>query len=264
MSSLPVFVLIEKLEESIDASHELAPDLGPGAFNIVHGYSPFGSVGKSDACVFDGGDFAVKEAHSIDERAAPGSALNQPKPARHPRLPYSDSRNLYSTAAAGATLTRRGGAKRIRAMLGRAIISWLVLGVFATASASGCGLFYQAGKRMKVSRMSGELRQGDSMAEIHNRFGEPDLRQYPNEMTEIWSYAYKPNTNDITATLLYTSTKEGDQSTFLDLKFVNGRLVSWTEAEHMMPAKERSGFAAGIGAPPISGPGPSNGPITHY
>ncbi len=102
------------------------------------------------------------------------------------------------------------------------------------------------------------------MAQIHDKFGEPDLRQYPNDTSEIWSYPYKPNSNDVTAALLYTSTKEGDRGTFLDLKFVNGSLVSWTEAEHTMPAKERAGFGAGISAPPITGPGPSGSPVSHY
>ena len=129
---------------------------------------------------------------------------------------------------------------------------------------AGCGVFYQAGTRIKASHMSDQLKQGESMSEIHKQFGEPSLREYPSDTTEVWSYAYKPNSNDITAALLYTSTKEGDKGTFVDLKFVNGQLVSWTEAEHTMPAKERSGFGAGISAPPISGPGPANSPVSHY
>jgi hypothetical protein len=140
----------------------------------------------------------------------------------------------------------------------------MLAAIFIAILVAGCGLFYQAGTRIKASHMSDNLKQGESMLQVHNRFGEPDIRQYPNDTTELWSYAYKPNSNDITATLLYTSTKEGDKGTFVDLKFVNGQLVSWTEAEHTMPAKERSGFGAGIGAPPISGPGPASNPITHY
>jgi len=131
--------------------------------------------------------------------------------------------------------------------------------------AAGCGLFYQAGSRVKASRMSGEIKPGQSMVSIHNEFGEPSLRNYPNDTTEIWSYADKPNSNDIAAALLYTSTKEGDKGTFLDLKFVDGKLVSWTEAEHIMPPKERSGFGAGINAPAITGVGgASNSTTSHY
>ena len=131
--------------------------------------------------------------------------------------------------------------------------------------AAGCGLFYQAGSRVKASRISNDIKPGESMGDIHNQFGEPSLRTYTNDTTEIWSYADKPNSNDIAAALLYTSTKEGDKGTFLDLKFVNGKLVSWTEAEHTMPHKELGGFAAGINAPAISGVGgTSNTTTSHY
>jgi len=139
-------------------------------------------------------------------------------------------------------------------------LSFLIL--FA---ASGCGLFYQAGMRIKTSRMSDQLKPGESMSQIHTQFGEPTLLEYPNDTTEVWSYAYKPNSNDITAALLYTSTKEGDQGTFLDLKFVNGNLVSWDEAQHTMPPKQRSGFGAGIGGPPLpASPGAPSSGVSHY
>jgi hypothetical protein len=146
-------------------------------------------------------------------------------------------------------------------MLHHARISLLLAFAFITA---GCGLFYQAGSRVKASRMSGEIKAGDSMVDIHNQFGEPSLRTYTNDTTEIWSYADKPNSNDIAAALLYTSTKEGDKGTFLDLKFVDGKLVSWAEAEHTMPAKARSGFGAGINAPAISGVGGTSNTTSHY
>ncbi|HTR62230.1 MAG TPA: hypothetical protein VMH37_11045 [Candidatus Binataceae bacterium] len=130
--------------------------------------------------------------------------------------------------------------------------------------ATGCGLFYQAGSRVKASRISNDIKPGESMVDIHNQFGEPSLRTYTNDTTEVWSYADKPNSNDIAAALLYTSTKEGDKGTFLDLKFVDGKLVSWTEAEHTMPPKERSGFGAGINAPGISGVGATSNATSHY
>ena len=135
----------------------------------------------------------------------------------------------------------------------------IAISLFITAS--GCGVFYQAGTRIKAAHMSDELKLGESMTEIHNKFGEPSIREYPNDTTEVWSYADKPNSNDITAALLYTSTKEGDRGTFLDLKFVNGQLVEWKEAEHTMPPKQRGGFGAGMGGPNLPGP---SGPATHY
>jgi hypothetical protein len=124
----------------------------------------------------------------------------------------------------------------------------------------GCGVFYQAGTRYRAARMSQALKPGEPMLEVHRRWGEPDLREYPSDSVEIWSYPYKTNTNDVAAALLYTSSKEGDQGTFLDLTFVNGKLVSWDEKKHTMPAKEHGGFGASIGSPTIAGPGTT----THY
>ncbi len=139
---------------------------------------------------------------------------------------------------------------------------FVLIGVTAALGlmlAGGCGLFYQAGTRVKASKMTEHLKVGESMVEIHKRYGEPDIHQFlPNDV-EVWSYAYKPNSDDLTAALFYTSAKEGDKGTFVDLKFQQGKLVSWAEAEHTMPAKERSGFSAGLGAPAIA---PPNG--THY
>ncbi|GEM_PF-418427 len=161
-----------------------------------------------------------------------------------------------------AALTTERMAPTIAAMRARALFLFAIASL--ATSLAGCGLFYQAGIRLKTAHMSDQLKPGESMTAIHQKFGEPDIRQYPDDTTEVWSYAYKPNTNDVTAALLYTSTKEGDRGTFLDLKFVDGRLVSWTEAEHTMPPKERSGFGAGISGAPIGGPGSPNGASTHY
>ena len=82
---------------------------------------------------------------------------------------------------------------------------------------------------------------------MHHSWGEPDIRTYLPGETEVWSYPYKPNSNDVTAALLYTSSKDGDKGTFLDLKFVEGKLVSWQEAEHTLPAKGHTGIGLGIG-----------------
>lgn len=124
----------------------------------------------------------------------------------------------------------------------------------------GCGVVYQAGARYRAVRMSKSLKPGEPMVEVHRQWGEPDLRSYPSDNVEIWSYPYQTNTNDVAAALLYTSSKEGDRGTFLDLTFVNGKLVSWDEKEHTMPAKEHGSIGASFGSPTIAGPGTS----THY
>lgn len=134
-------------------------------------------------------------------------------------------------------------------------IATAALAAMLLAGLSGCGLFYQAGTRYRAVRMSESLKPGESMLTVHRRWGEPDLREYPSQNVEIWSYPYQTNTNDIAAALLYTSAKEGDRGTFLDLTFINGKLVSWDEKQHTMPAKQRSGFSAGFSSPTIAGPG---------
>jgi hypothetical protein len=129
-----------------------------------------------------------------------------------------------------------------------------MLGIF------GCGVLYQAGTRYRASKMSESLKAGEPMTEVHNQWGEPDLREYPSDSVEIWSYPYQTNTNDVAAAVLYTSSKEGDQGTFLDLTFVNGKLVAWDEKTHTMPSKQTGGFGASFGSPTIAGPGST----THY
>lgn len=102
------------------------------------------------------------------------------------------------------------------------------------------------------------LKPGQTALEVHQDWGEPDLRNDADPRTEIWSYVERPNANDITATLLYTSTKPGDTGKFVDLKFVDGKLVSWNEATHTVPAKQGSGFSYGLG------PGGGTAPVSHY
>ncbi len=128
----------------------------------------------------------------------------------------------------------------------------------AVVAVSGCGLFYDAGSRIKTGHMSDKLKPGETALQIHREWGEPDLRRDVGAKEEIWSYARSPNTNDITATLFYTSTKPGDESKFLDLKFIDGTLVSWNEAVHTMPAKQGAGFSYGLG------PGATNSPLIKY
>src|SRR5256885_17001261 len=117
--------------------------------------------------------------------------------------------------------------------------SWLV--IWLIVMCSGCGLFYQAGSGYRAHRMSEQLKVGQTIPEVHKNWGEPDIRAYPDSHKEIWSYAVHANSNDLTAQLLYTSAKAGDMGTFLDLTFIDGKLVSWNEAQHTMPAKESGG-----------------------
>jgi len=101
--------------------------------------------------------------------------------------------------------------------------------------------------------MENTLKPGMTSLEVHRAFGEPDIRNYVNDRTAIWSYAKHANSNDATAAVLYTSAKEGDQGSFVDLKFVDGKLIAWNEATHTMPKKEGSGLGLGLGGAPQSG-----------
>ena len=132
------------------------------------------------------------------------------------------------------------------------------IGLAGAITLGGCGLVYQAGTRVKTDRMIDDLKAGETTNQVHDKWGEPDLRKNVNGNSEIWSYARWANSNDITATLLYTSTKAGDKGKFLDLTFVGGKLVGWTNATHTMPAKQGSGFSYGFG------PGGAVAPISHY
>jgi hypothetical protein len=140
--------------------------------------------------------------------------------------------------------------------------------LFAITSASlilaGCGLAYQAGTRIKATRMSDSLQVGQTSPQVHHSWGEPDIRTYLPGETEVWSYPYKPNSNDVTAALLYTSSKDGDKGTFLDLKFVEGKLVSWQEAEHTLPPKGHTGFGMGINQGPIGNGTQGQPGAVHY
>lgn len=112
---------------------------------------------------------------------------------------------------------------------------------------SGCGLAYDASTHARASRMVRSLKPGQSSLEVHQDWGEPDMRRYVGSDEQVWSYAIQPNSNDVAATLLYTSVKPGDDGRFLDLKFIGGKLVSWNKAEHTVPAKQGAGFSFGVG-----------------
>lgn len=141
--------------------------------------------------------------------------------------------------------------ERIVKIVALVIASWMV-------SICGCGLAYQAGSRIKTSHMKDQLKAGETTIRVHKDWGEPDLRKDLGQHSELWSYARRPNSNDIAATLFYTSTKSGDESKFLDLKFIDGKFVSWAETEHTMPAKQGAGFSYGFG------PGGAVSPVQHY
>jgi hypothetical protein len=125
---------------------------------------------------------------------------------------------------------------------------WLLLGALAFGA---CGLAYDASTHARAIHMLHSLKAGESSLEVHQNWGEPDLREYVGHDEQIWSYAVQPNSNDVAATLLYTSVKPGDTGSFLDLKFINGKLVSWNKAERTVPAKQGAGFSFGVG--PVGG-----------
>ena len=112
----------------------------------------------------------------------------------------------------------------------------------------GCGAAYQASTQIRSHRMMDSLKTGQTMPEVRQQWGQPDIVKDQDQNTETWSYASRPNTDDIAATLLYTAAKEGDTGQFLDLRFVDGKLVSWSKQTHTMPVKHQT-FGIGFGAP---------------
>jgi hypothetical protein len=117
---------------------------------------------------------------------------------------------------------------------------------------AGCGVAYQAGTEVRAKHMQESLKAGETMPEVGHAYGEPDIRTDVSENTEIWSYAKRANSNDLAASLFYTAAKEGDKGDFIDLKFVDGKLVSWNESEHTLQSKRfggvNYGFTAGSGS----------------
>jgi hypothetical protein len=117
-------------------------------------------------------------------------------------------------------------------------------------------------RRMRSGVPGGHPNQGDDDVEFVA--GRRDLGTYLPGETEVWSYPYKPNSNDVAAAVMYTSSKDGDKGTFLDLKFVGGKLVSWQEAEHTMPAKGHTGIGLGINQGPIGNGTQTQPGAVHY
>ena len=117
-----------------------------------------------------------------------------------------------------------------------------VLSFAAMLYAAGCGLAYQAAAEHRATKMEEQLQPGMTPGQVAKQFGQPDIEEKPNDSTEIWSYAKHANSGDVTAEMLYTSAKAGDKGTFEDLKFTDGKLVSWSEGQHTMEEKERGEF----------------------
>jgi len=129
----------------------------------------------------------------------------------------------------------------------------IVLALILAAVLCGCGAAYQASTEIRAHRMEDSLQPGESMTAVRLKWGIPDLTIHQSDNKELWSYASRPNSNDIAATLFYTGAKEGDTGKFLDLHFVDGRLVSWNETQHTMPTKQRASFGFTVGNTPQSG-----------
>lgn len=134
----------------------------------------------------------------------------------------------------------------------------VALALIGSTGLAACGLVYDTSAGVRTARMEQSLKVGESTLGVHQAWGEPDIRTPGDANTEVWSYVARPNSNDVAATLLYTSTKPGDSGKFLDLKFVDRKLVSWDTMEHTVPAKQGMGISYGLGA--IGG----SAPVTHY
>jgi len=124
-------------------------------------------------------------------------------------------------------------------LLGFAFLTMIPLG--------GCGVAYQAAAEHRAAKMQEQLQVGMTPGQVAKQFGQPDIETHIDDSNEVWSYAKRANSNDVAAEMLYTSAKEGDKGTFEDLKFTDGKLVSWSEAQHTMDAKEGTGVQTTIG-----------------
>ena len=144
---------------------------------------------------------------------------------------------------------------KLRPMSSRLIVAFTLSLAIVSA---GCGAAYQAGTEIRAHRMADDLKVGDTLSQVRDKWGEPDIRQDLNPTTEVWSYAKNANTNDVAAMLLYTSAKEGDKGRFLDLTFVNNKLATWQVATHTLPSKQSTGITLGVG------PGATMGTAQHY
>jgi uncharacterized protein YceK len=132
------------------------------------------------------------------------------------------------------------------------------IAIAVAVALSGCGAIYQAHTEIRAGRMENSLQAGASSLDVRRQWGEPDIRTDVDDRTQVWSYAERPNSNDVTATMFYTAPKPGDKGRFLDLRFVDNKLRNWAEAERTMPPKESAGYGFGVGS------GPASSPTVHY
>jgi outer membrane protein assembly factor BamE (lipoprotein component of BamABCDE complex) len=118
------------------------------------------------------------------------------------------------------------------------------------AALAGCGAAYQASTEIRAHRMMDSLRTGQTMPEVRQQFGLPDIITDQDQNTEIWSYASHANSNNLAVALLYPAAKAGDTGQFIDLRFVDGKLVTWSKQDRTMPTKQLfKSFGIGFGAP---------------
>jgi outer membrane protein assembly factor BamE (lipoprotein component of BamABCDE complex) len=118
------------------------------------------------------------------------------------------------------------------------------------AAFAGCGAAYQASTEIRAQRMMDSLKTGQTMPEVRQEFGVPDIITAQGQNTETWSYASRPNSNNLAVALLYTAAMAGDTGQFIDLRFVDGKLVAWSKQQHTMPAKQFfKNFGIGFGSP---------------
>ena len=133
-------------------------------------------------------------------------------------------------------------------LYGRAFAAsaFLSAAITMTIFAAGCGVAYQAAAEHRAAKMQEQLQVGMTPGQVAKQFGQPDIETHVDDSNEVWSYAKRANSNDVTAEMLYTSAKAGDAGTFEDLKFTDGKLASWGEAQHTLNQKEGSGLEVGL------------------
>jgi len=104
-----------------------------------------------------------------------------------------------------------------------------------------------------------QLKPGETTLQVHKEWGEPDLRK--DLGAEFGAMELRPGARTATTWRRRSSTPRpspANEGKFLDLKFIEGKLVSWSESERTMPAKQGAGFSYGLG------PGGAVSPVQHY
>ncbi len=60
-----------------------------------------------------------------------------------------------------------------------------IVGLALALALGGCGVAYQASTEVRASRMQRDLKVGESAVDVHQKWGEPDLRSDADQDTEI-------------------------------------------------------------------------------